>query len=213
MAGAPVQWESNRQPFPTLSAAESELMGYCEAMTMLQSSEALMVAIVGVDDGSGFEKVILGDNQSAIQIVQKPDGPWRTRHLRLRATCLKHKLSSVEGSWKLRYVKGTELVSDLLTKPITQVSTWRKFWDFLGMNGPCPPTEDPSTEVRSLALAKVTAMEKTTAACALLALAVEMKLTHADDDAWAPTTTAVLAAAIIVRFVTDRGTVNVLVEM
>ena len=200
VAGAPVQWESNRQPFPTLSTAESELMGYCEAMTMLQSIEALMVAIVGVDDGSGFEKVILGDNQSAIQIVQKPDGPWRTRHLRLRATCLKHKLSSVEGSWKLRYVKGTELVADLLTKPITQVSTWRKFWDFLGMNGPCPPTEDPSTEVRSLALAKVTAMEKTTAACALLALAVEMKLTHADDDAWAPTTTAVLAAAVMAFF-------------
>ena len=56
MAGAPVQWESNRQPFPTLSTAESELMGYCEAMTMLQSIEALMVAIVGVDDGSGLRR-------------------------------------------------------------------------------------------------------------------------------------------------------------
>ena len=53
VAGSPVQWESNRQPFATLSTAESEMLGYCERMVMTQSMEALMKVLY--NDGD-FEK-------------------------------------------------------------------------------------------------------------------------------------------------------------
>ena len=46
-AGAPIQWEANRQAFCTLSTAESELMAAIEAMTMTQSVEALLSVILG----------------------------------------------------------------------------------------------------------------------------------------------------------------------
>eukprot|EP00435_Cladocopium_sp_Y103_P072090 s178_g39.t1 len=41
-AGSPIQWEASRQAFHTMSTAEAELVGYCEAATMLKSVEALM---------------------------------------------------------------------------------------------------------------------------------------------------------------------------
>ena len=46
-AGSPIQWEATRQAFHTMSTAESELVGYCEATTMLKSAEALLKVIHG----------------------------------------------------------------------------------------------------------------------------------------------------------------------
>ena len=99
--GSPVQWEANRQSFCTLSTAESELMAAVEAMTMTQSVEASLSVIYR---DQTFEKVLYGDNASAISILQNPDGPWRTRHLRLRANCLREKLRHDEEHWKLRRI-------------------------------------------------------------------------------------------------------------
>eukprot|EP00435_Cladocopium_sp_Y103_P025589 s4968_g6.t1 len=65
-AGSPIQWEASRQAFHTMSTAEAELVGYCEAATMLKSVEALMKVIhrscQGAGDEDGFEKVVYGDN-------------------------------------------------------------------------------------------------------------------------------------------------------
>jgi len=72
-----------------MSTAESELLGYTEATTIAQSVEALLKIHADVT----FEKLLCGDNTSAISILTKPDGPWRTRHLRLRSTGLKEKLN------------------------------------------------------------------------------------------------------------------------
>ena len=127
-AGAPIQWEANRQAFCTLSTAESELMAAIEAMTMTQSVEALLSVIYR---DQKFEKVLYCDNSSAISILQNPDGSWRTRHLRLRANCLRERLRHDEEHWKLRHLRGTLLVADLLTKAVTQPGSWRRFWKFL----------------------------------------------------------------------------------
>ena len=129
VGGAPLLWEATRQAFATLSTAESELVGYVEAMVMVQSVEALLQVIYGSQQ---FEKVLYGDNTSAISILQQPDGPWRTRHLRLRSNCLKEKLRSEKGDWKIRHLKGTELIADYLTKPIVAKGAWERFWKFLG---------------------------------------------------------------------------------
>ena len=92
--GALVQWESNRQSFATLSTAEAELVGYIEAMIMGDSLCAVLDIMEGDgNNGEGItEKVIYGDNTAALAIVQNPDGPWRTRHLRLRANVLRERV-------------------------------------------------------------------------------------------------------------------------
>ena len=128
--GSPIQWEASKQPFCAMSTAEAELLGYCEAMQVVQALEALLVVLHGRDN---FEKLLCGDNSSAISILTKPDGPWRTRHLRLRSHGLREKLASQRGDWKLRHQKGTELIADFLTKPITVPGEWKRFSKFLGM--------------------------------------------------------------------------------
>ena len=130
-AGGVVQWEATRQPFCAMSTAESELLGYCETMQVVQALESLLVIIHGKDN---FEKLLCGDNSSAIAILTKPDGPWRTRHLRLRSHVLKEKLMDSKGDWKIRHQKGTELIADFLTKPITVPSEWDRFVKCVGMS-------------------------------------------------------------------------------
>ena len=135
--GGVVQWEATRQPFCAMSTAESELLGYCEALQVVQALESLLVILHGEDR---FEKLLVGDNSSAISILTKPDGPWRTRHLRLRSHVLKERLADKRGDWKIRHQKGTELVADFLTKPITVSSEWERFARCLGMSLEIPPS-------------------------------------------------------------------------
>ena len=136
-SGAPIQWEATRQAFHTMSTSESELVGYCEATTMLKSAEALMKVLhgpFGNDDDKGFEKVIYGDNTSALSILMNPDGGWRTRHLRLRSSCLRELLRDDPEGWKIRHQRGHDLPADMLTKPIVIQKEWAKFWCFLGFH-------------------------------------------------------------------------------
>ena len=87
-----------------MNTAESELVGYCEATTMLKSAEGLLKVIHGpcaVDEV--FEKMIYGDNSSAVSILMNPDGAWRTRHLRLRSSYLGELLKSEPQNWKVRH--------------------------------------------------------------------------------------------------------------
>ena len=87
--GALVQWESKRQPFAALSSTEAELIGYVDALTMGESLQVILNILehnAMIDDGQ-FE--IRGDNLSGIQLLLAPDGPWRTRHLRLRSFVLR----------------------------------------------------------------------------------------------------------------------------
>ena len=78
VGGSPIQWEASRQAFHT----------------MLKSAEALMTVIHGLghEPDECFEKVVYGDNSSALSILMNPDGGWRTRHLRLRSSCLRELL-------------------------------------------------------------------------------------------------------------------------
>ena len=142
-AGSPIQWGASRQAFHTMSTAEAELVGYCEAATMLKSVEALMKVIhmscSGDDsvDGSvdnSFEKVVYGGNSRALSILMNPDGGWRTRHLRLRSSCLREVLRDDPKNWKVRHQRGIDLPADMLTKPIVLQREWIKFWHLLGFH-------------------------------------------------------------------------------
>ena len=84
---------------------------------------------------TGFlKKVIYGDNSSPLSILMHLDGGWRTRHLRLRSSCLRELLKSDPNTWKVRHQRGVDLPADMLTKPITLLRDWIKFWHFLGLH-------------------------------------------------------------------------------
>ena len=150
MGGSPIQWEASKQAFHTMSTAESELVGYCEAATMLKSTEALLTVIHDAHTvNEPFEKVIYGDNSSALSILTNPDGGWRTRHLRLRSSGLRELLREEPQTWKIRHQRGVDLPADMLTKPIVLVKEWLKFWQFLGFGldtEDCPGSKKKPSE-------------------------------------------------------------------
>ena len=124
--GELVQWESTRQSCITLSTAESELLGYQEAATMSDSVKALIEIL---EPEGELQGVLYGDNAVAISIVEKPDGPWRTRHLRLRSHFLMEKIHN--EPWVIRHLSGVHLVADLLTKCIVSKASWDWFKSFI----------------------------------------------------------------------------------
>ena len=129
--GCPIQWESKQQAFGTLSTSESELLGYTDAMVLGESVSAVLDILEGNKLSEEGDKVLYGDNQSGLRLLESPDGPWRTRHLRLRSFVLRERMKW--GLWKGRHVPGAQLASDLLTKAVTTAATWRKFYNFMGM--------------------------------------------------------------------------------
>ena len=138
--GGLVQWEASRQAFVVLSTAEGELMSYLESMVMGDSLASLIEVVEGRKIG---QKIIYGDNTAAIAILENPDGPWRTRHLRLRATALRERLK--DGSWIIRHLPGVKLVADFLTKIIAVKPSWERFWRFVNHQGSGVPNEEPLT--------------------------------------------------------------------
>ena len=81
MEVVPFNGNGRQQAFGTLSTLESELLGYTDAMVMGES----VSAVIDIPDGNQlYDGAVYGDNQSGLRLLESPDGPWRTRHLRLQ---------------------------------------------------------------------------------------------------------------------------------
>ena len=132
LGGVPIAWLASQQPFVTYSTAEAELVSYGEALNAGRSMEALICSMLGEDmDTKVLERVIYGDNTAAISMAHgTATSTWRTRHLRVRASFLKEALDG--GVWKLLHLRGTELVADGLTKPLSGQAFY-KFLEDLGI--------------------------------------------------------------------------------
>ena len=128
---AVVQWEARAQPFAALSSTEAELIGYVDAMTMGESLGAIINALEGNRLALHGCYRLKGDNLSGLQLLVAPDGPWRTRHLRLRSYVLRERIAS--GAWVAEHVPGTQLSADLLTKPIVVTASWVDFRRAIGL--------------------------------------------------------------------------------
>ena len=150
--GAPVAWLASQQPFVTYSTAEAELVSYGEALNAGRSMEALISSMMGETmHSNGLERVIYGDNLAAIGMAHgTAASTWRTRHLRVRAAFLKEALDGEApgGIWKLLHLRGTELVADGLTKPLSGQAFY-KFLDDLGITR---KNREETPEVRNLEL-------------------------------------------------------------
>ena len=161
LGGCPVQWESSRQTCISLSTAEAELLSYVEAMSVADSLASLVESLEEVpsfvptsdqldDDellhqeitfedkpfveanGELVQRALFGDNTAAIAVLTLPDGPWRTRHLRLRSAGLRERLTR-KKAWALRHLSGLLLVADHLTKAINPRQRWMHFYKFMNI--------------------------------------------------------------------------------
>eukprot|EP00438_Fugacium_kawagutii_P007554 Skav217693 [mRNA] locus=scaffold1925:59391:64646:+ [translate_table: standard] len=144
LAGAPIAWQSNRQPFCCHSTAEAELVSLCEALLVGKSTEALLLCMLEFPDGGGLRKILYGDNMASISLGNGTSMSWRTRHLRIRSSVLKEATNEdlpVAERWELLHLKGSELVSDGLTKPFLG-HVFRRFLEDLGMTSPRPRSDD-----------------------------------------------------------------------
>ena len=111
LAGCPIQWESKKQSLMALSTAESELTAILEGLQAGRSARALINLIMPVVDLE-----LYNDNRAAVVLASGSGGGWRTRHLRIRASCLSEALKTGEVS--LSHRTGTSLWADGLTKPL-----------------------------------------------------------------------------------------------
>ena len=105
--GATVQWEAKAQPFAALSSTESELIGYVDALTMGESFGAVVNALENNRLALEGQYCLRGDNLSGLQLLSSPDGPWRTRHLRLRSFVLRERIANRD--WEVEHIPGAEL--------------------------------------------------------------------------------------------------------
>lgn len=151
-AGAAIQWSSSRQPFVAASTAESELISYAEAHQQALSVGALL-QILEYD----VSYVLYGDNRSALSLATSESGPWRTRHLRLRASRLRDDLRTDNPDrvvqWSARHLPGELLVADGLTKALTG-PIFLRFISRLGLELSSTETSTSSSSMKKAAVAE-----------------------------------------------------------
>ena len=129
--GATVQWEAKAQPFAALSSTEAELIGYVDALTMGESFGAIVNALESNRLALEGRYRLRGDNLSGLQLLSSPDGPWRTRRLRLKSFVLRERIANKD--WEVEHIPGAELCVDLLTKPIVTLNLWGDFYKVVGL--------------------------------------------------------------------------------
>ena len=64
-------------------------------------------------------KCLYGDSKAGISVVASDCGPWRTRHLRIRAHKLREVVQDMEAPWAIRHLSGSLLIADGFTKVLT----------------------------------------------------------------------------------------------
>ena len=110
---APVAWLSPRQPTASLSTAEAELQAGIDCMTLAEGFTELFREL----EGTPLKCVLYGDNQGAVTVLQIPQGAWRTRHLRLKASWF---LQQVEDNkYPVYHVPGQFMLGDICTKTLS----------------------------------------------------------------------------------------------
>eukprot|EP00434_Breviolum_minutum_P036940 symbB.v1.2.032742.t1/scaffold3969.1/size47216/2 len=126
-AGHVIHWLSGRQPFITQSTCEAELMAFSEGYQAGESTAALM-SVMDLE----LWRELVGDNRAALAQVTGDTGPWRTRHLRIRAAKVREAIRSETSPWSAKHQDGTLLVADGCTKSL-QGQAFRAFIERLSM--------------------------------------------------------------------------------
>ena len=108
-----MMWRAGKQATPSLSTAESELGEAIEGLVMGDAVDCMINELTG----GGYGKVVKIDNQAACSLLAEASGSWRTRHLRLRASHLRWRLTRAD--WVTEAIPGELQVADIGTKVMT----------------------------------------------------------------------------------------------
>ena len=113
---ATIQVKSSKQKVVAKSSCESELIGASdEAGQLLHMNEFLEAQ--GYSEENPVPGVLFQDNQAAIRLEQNgKKSSNRTKHISIRNFWIKDQVRL--GKIEVRYLKTTEMIADLLTKPV-----------------------------------------------------------------------------------------------
>ena len=136
--GSPLVWESSRQPFTTLSSAESELVSMVHSIQLAESLQPLVDEMISDDSTMS----LLGDNAAAVRAFESAGTGWRNRHLRMRAVAGRERI--LAGILRVAHLPGEFQVADLGTKPLSRT----RIFQLLGLINIREPVVS-STEARA----------------------------------------------------------------
>ena len=113
--GAAISWRSKKQSVVAHSTAETEYVAlFYTAQQCVWSREMLL----SLKQGKPETMVIYEDNQSAIQISQNAVIHPRKKHIGVKYHFTREKV--LNGVIKLEYCNTTDMVADILTKPLAR---------------------------------------------------------------------------------------------
>ena len=113
MAGGAITWLSQIQPTVALSSSEAEYMALGSAT---QDAIWLQRLLCDLQVNAAGPKKILEDNQGAIAVTKNPVGHKRTKHINIKQHFVREAVQ--DGKIVLSYCPTSEMVADLLTKPL-----------------------------------------------------------------------------------------------
>ena len=115
MNNATMCWQSTKQSIVAISSCESEINATMTGLKLGLAVRQLLEDITGLH----VTARLYGDNMAAIRSILTQVTSWRTRHYGMRASWIRDMVS--EECVELTHRKGTELVSDALTKVLDRV--------------------------------------------------------------------------------------------
>jgi hypothetical protein len=132
---------STKQKLVTLSSTEAEVVGVSDAVTHIIWTDDWL-KYQGYFHGAEISEVhtviptvdLMQDNMSAITLLSKGKGRQsRLRHVHIRHFFIKDRIAS--GDVVVHYCPTTEMIADVLTKPLSRV-LFEKFRSMMGMFDP-----------------------------------------------------------------------------
>jgi hypothetical protein len=119
MAGGAVPWSSKKQSAVALSSTESEYVGFSLAAKEAVWLRRLVDGFGIVQIPEGEPVLILADNQGSIKLAENDSTSKRTKYIDIRYQFTKNAI--LEGEIALKYCSTTEMVADMMTKPLGKV--------------------------------------------------------------------------------------------
>ena len=129
--GPVISWKSKKQSTVALSTCEAEYMALAAAT---QECFYLLQLLKGMDNGCDHVPVtIFEDNQGAIALSKNPVCRQRCKHVDIKYHFVRSAVS--DGNICIEYCPTTEMVADILTKPVARFSLEKFMYFIFGVEG------------------------------------------------------------------------------
>ncbi|XP_014499939.1 uncharacterized protein LOC106760988 [Vigna radiata var. radiata] len=114
--GAPISWNSMKEPVVALSSCEAEYIAVCEATCQAAWISSLMKEL----KIEGGEKIrLLVDNKSAIDLTKHPTSHGRSKHIETWFHFIREQVG--KGVIEVEHCKSEDQIADILTKVVKGV--------------------------------------------------------------------------------------------